>query len=118
MRLLYVEKCGLFSLVFAAILLLLLGASLTAVVVGVCETLKGKIAVGLIFGFIFSVILVVGVVTSIPAKYKVILNPDYPMSDLYAKYKVVDQEGEIWTLQEKKGISIYDDDIYMYEDDE
>ena len=88
------------------------------IAVGVCNTLKGKIVAGLIFGFLYSALLVVVIATSIPAKYKVILNPDYPMSDLYAKYKVVDQEGEIWTLQEKKGISIYDDDIYVYEDEE
>ena len=35
-------------------------------------------------------------------KYEVILDDDYPASDLYGKYNIIDQRGEIWVIEDRK----------------
>ena len=35
-------------------------------------------------------------------KYEVILDNDYPASDLYDKYNIIEQRGEIWVIEDKK----------------
>ena len=35
-------------------------------------------------------------------KYEVILDDDYPVIDLYDKYNIIEQRGEIWVIEDKK----------------
>lgn len=35
-------------------------------------------------------------------KYEVILEDDYPAGDLYDKYNIIEQRGEIWVIEDKE----------------
>lgn len=35
-------------------------------------------------------------------EYEVILEDDYPVSELYESYEIIDQRGEIWVIKDKE----------------
>ena len=66
--------------------------------------------VGVIFGLLFLICMVGALITSIwwednPTgryKYEVILDDNYSATELYENYKVVEQRGKIWIIEDKE----------------
>ena len=92
---------GLF-LVIVGLLIFLLGF-FTAIIDSLIPGLGDSLILG-------SVIMIVGVFITVGAvciytepckRLKVILSDDYPASELYENYTIVDQDGKIWILDEK-----------------
>ena len=81
--------------------------TLTFVVFALCLFSDFYMKAGLIMCIIGAITFVTSIYFSYPKEtdrkqYEVILDDNYPIKAIYEKYKVVENRGEIWVIEEKE----------------
>lgn len=95
--------------IFACIMcFILLCVFAITVAVGACIDRGKLICVFGILGFALFMIILLSIVNSQPSiptgryEYTVIIDDSVSFTDLYEKYNIVEQNGQLWTLRDKK----------------
>lgn len=101
----YAFNWSLFGIVFAIIFAIFVGiGTLVSVSSSDWTNIKIGVVIGLIFGIFAGALF--GGLESIPVEYedqyKVVISDEVSMNDFLVKYKIIEQEGRIFTVVEKE----------------
>lgn len=94
-------------IIFVAVVALLIVVFITALFSEICENAS------MIYIVIFSVLLIIASIVEYNLvriskepteynRYEVILDDDYPVKELYDNYRVIEQRGEIWVIEDRR----------------
>ena len=93
--------------IFAVVVALLIIVFVTVLFNGICENAS------MIYMVVFSVLLIIASIIEYNLvkiskepteynRYEVIIDDDYPVKELYDNYRVIEQRGEIWVIEDRR----------------
>ena len=94
-------------IIFALVVALLIAIFIATLISEICEDAS------MVYIVIFSVLLIIASIVEYNLvrilkepteynRYEVILDDDYPVKGLYDNYRVIEQRGEIWVIEDRR----------------